>query len=142
MDIAVLTGLLSAALPFLMKIGDKAAESAGSKMGTDAWEMAKKIWEKLHPKVQEKPEVLSAAQAVAASPDDEDSRDFLQKKLTKLLQENPDLEAAIAQILQGNPAVAAGTQVNVQSNQGVVAGNISGGSVIGSIGTVQGDLTL
>ena len=161
MDVVVLTGLLSAALPFLMKMGDKAAESAGSKMGTDAWEMAKKIWDKLHPKVQTKPEVMKAAEAVAESPEDEDCREFLQKKLTKLLNEDPDLVAAIAQIAQANPEAAAtvGSQFNqtntitgdgqaigqIQSGDGQVVGQIQAkqGTAIGQItGTIQGNVQL
>jgi hypothetical protein len=47
MDIVALTTLLIPCSPFLIKLGEKAAESASSKIGTDAWETAKKIWDKL-----------------------------------------------------------------------------------------------
>ncbi|HIK32555.1 MAG TPA: hypothetical protein IGS17_19425 [Oscillatoriales cyanobacterium M59_W2019_021] len=49
MDIVALTALLSPCLPFLMKLGNKAAESAASKIGTDFWETAKTIWDRTTP---------------------------------------------------------------------------------------------
>ena len=54
MDITVLTALLTPCLPFLMKLGGKAAESASGKIGTDTWETAKKVWDKVHPKLNDK----------------------------------------------------------------------------------------
>ena len=44
MNIFALTALLSSSLPFLMKLVEVAAESAGSKIGDDVWDKAKRIW--------------------------------------------------------------------------------------------------
>ena len=141
MDIVAVTTLLSSCLPSLLKMGDKAVESIGSKIGADAWETAKKIWDKLRPKVEEKKSVLSAVEAVVESPDDEDCKEFFQKQLQKLIKENPDLAEAIAKILQESPPIATGVQINqtVTNNEGQVIGQMTGGKAIGRIdGNVQG----
>ena len=141
MDIVAVTTLLSSCLPSLLKMGDKAVESIGSKIGADAWETAKKIWDKIHPKVEEKKSVLSAVEAVVESPDDEDCKEFFQKQLQKLIKENPDLAEAIAKILQESPLIATGVQINqtVTNNEGQVIGQMTGGKAIGRIdGNVQG----
>jgi len=141
MDIVAVTTLLSSCLPSLLKMGDKAVESIGSKIGADAWETAKKIWDKLRPKVEEKKSVLSAVEAVAESPDDEDCKEFFQKQLQKLLKENPELAEAIAKILQESPPIPTGVQINqtVANNEGQVIGQMTGGNAIGRIdGNVEG----
>ncbi|MHC5861925.1 MAG: hypothetical protein ACYTXK_34010, partial [Nostoc sp.] len=60
MDVASLTLFLVPFLPFLLKLGNKAAEGAAEKFGVDAWEKAKAIWAKLYPKVATKPAVQEA----------------------------------------------------------------------------------
>lgn len=145
MDILTLTALLSPCLPFLLKLGDATLTSVGKKMGEDVWETAQKVWQKLHPKIAERPDVMVAVEAVAASPDDEDCQEFLQKKLAKLFKENPDLEQAIAEIMADSPAVTASVQINqtVGNNEGQVIGQMTGGNAIGRIdGNVQGDINL
>jgi len=47
----VVTTFLTPFLPYLLKVGAKAAEEAGKKFGADAWEQAKALWGKLRPKV-------------------------------------------------------------------------------------------
>lgn len=145
MDIVVLVSLLSPCLPLLMKLGDKAAESAASKIGADAWETAKKIWESLHPTIQDKPDVMSAVAAVADNPSDQDCQEFFQKKLQRTLDENPKLAEAIAQILQDSPLPTAGVQITqtIANNEGQAIGQMTGGKAIGRIdGTVQGGIHL
>ncbi|NEQ20288.1 MAG: hypothetical protein F6K28_13795, partial [Microcoleus sp. SIO2G3] len=71
MDVIALTAFLTPCLPFLMKVGQKAAESASGKMGEDSWNTAKKIWDKLHPKIEAKEDAKNAAQQLAAKPDKE-----------------------------------------------------------------------
>jgi hypothetical protein len=46
-----LTVLLARLLPYLLKVGQKAAEEAGKKFGGDAWDWAKELWAKLRPEV-------------------------------------------------------------------------------------------
>ncbi|MBD2178423.1 hypothetical protein H6F42_16005 [Pseudanabaena sp. FACHB-1998] len=145
MDIVAVTSLISSCLPSLLKLGDKAAEIAGSKIGEDAWATAKKIWEKLRPKVEEKKVIANAVEAVVESPEDEDCKEFFQKKLQKLIEENQDLTEAIAKILQESAPLPASVQINqtVTNNQGQVIGQMTGGKAIGRIdGNIQGGVNL
>ncbi|MFN3742605.1 MAG: hypothetical protein ACK4VW_08055 [Anaerolineales bacterium] len=50
-----LVSFLSPFLPYLLKMGEQAAEEAGKKLGMDAWERAKALWGRLRPKVASKP---------------------------------------------------------------------------------------
>lgn len=142
MDIVAITSLLSVSLPSFLKLGDKAIESIGSAAGKDGWETAKKIWDKLRPKVEEKKSALSAVEAVVESPNDESCKEFFKKQLHKLFEENPDLIEAIAKILQeSDPLPAATVQINqtVDKNEGQVIGQMTGGKAIGRIdGNIQG----
>ena len=145
MDIVAVTTLLSSFLPSLLKLGDKAAESIGSAVGKDGWETAKKIWGKIHPKVQENSSVLKAAKVVVDDPDDDDFKKVFQDKLQKLLEQNPDLIESIAKILQESPPLTPSVQINqtVDKNEGLVIGQMTGGKAIGRIdGNIQGGVNL
>jgi hypothetical protein len=143
MDIVALTALLSPCLPFLIK----AAESASSKIGVDSWETAKKIWEKLHPKLEANEDARVAAEQVAAKPDSKARQAVFQEELEALLEENPDLAEAITQILQENPPKPAPGSVNqtVGNVEGQAIAQQTGGKSIGKIqisGNVEGGVNL
>ena len=145
MNIVALTALLSSCLPFLLKLGEAAAESAGSKIGEDVWDKAKRIWDKLYPRLEAKEDAKLAAEQVAAKPESEARRAVLQEELEALFNENPDLAEAIAQIMDEGGPISAGTQINqtVTNNEGQVIGMMTGGKAIGRIdGTVEGDVSL
>lgn len=142
MDIAALSALLSSFLPSLMKLGGKAVESASSKIGTDGWEMVKKIWEKLHPKLEAKDDAKIAAEQVAAKPESEARKAVFKEELETLLKENPDLAKEIAQILaETDSDNKFGLQINqtVTGNQNQVIGQVTGGKVFGN---VKGNVTI
>jgi hypothetical protein len=131
MDIVTLTALLAPHLPTLMKLGGKAAESAASKIGADTWETVKKIWAKLSPRIEAKESAKEAAIDVANNPDDEDLQAALRVQLKKLLEQNKELEDAIAKILADTPPeVIAGVQItqNVTGNKNLTIGQMSGGT--------------
>jgi hypothetical protein len=88
---ATLSTALAPFLPYLIKAGEKVAETAGEKFGSGAWERAKALWGKLQPHLEEKPVAMSAAEEVAQAPNDEDAIASLRLQLRKLLQEHPDL---------------------------------------------------
>ncbi len=134
MDIVTLTALLAPHLPTLMKLGGKAAESAASKVGADTWETVKKIWAKLSPRIEAKESAKEAAIDVANNPDDEDLQAALRVQLKKLLDQDKELEDAIAKILADTPPeVIAGVQItqNVTGNKNLTIGQMTGGSVQG-----------
>jgi translation elongation factor EF-G len=129
-DVIALTQLLSPFLPYLVKLGDKAAEEAAKKVGGDSWEKAKAIWSKLHPKVEAKPAAQEAVADVASTPENEDALGALRQQLKKLIAEDPTLESEIAQLLaQTKPSENAGN-INISGDvKGVSAYNITGGSI-------------
>ncbi len=142
MDVAVLTTFLAPFLPSLMKLGNKAAEAAAGKFGEDAWNKAKAIWEKLHPKVEAKEAASEAATDVANNPEDEDLQAALRVQLKKLLQQDEALTKAIAQIMEEKAADGTPGMNIVQSvtgNQNQTLGQMSGGKVVGD---VQGNVTM
>ncbi len=145
MDVIALTAFLTPFLPFLLKFGEKSAETAGSKFGEEAWNKAKKIWDKLHPAVAAKEDAKVAVEQVAAKPESKARQDLFQEELETLLKEHPDLLAAIAQIMQEGLPPTSGTNItqNIASNEGQIIGQVTGGKVIGRIdGNIQGGVNL
>jgi hypothetical protein len=135
-DVIVLTKLLSPFLPYLLKLGDKAAEEAAKKLGADTWEKAKAIWIKLHPKVEAKPSAQEAVQDVAQAPEDEDALAALRQQLKKFLKEDPTLESEVSRLLTEAEAPQSRGNINIGGDvKGVSAYDISGGNI------TQGDIS-
>jgi transketolase len=150
MDPATLTAFLAPFLPALLNLGAKAAagvatkagETTGTKLTENAFNKANAIWEKLFPKVEAKEDAKIAAEQVAAKPDSTARQAVLQEELESLLEENPDLAAAIAKIMDDDaPDGTPGTQIvqHVTGNQNQVIGQMTGGKVFGN---VTGNITL
>ena len=144
MDVIALTALLSPCLSFLMKLGEKAAESAAGKVGEDSWNTAKKIWDKLQPKIEAKEDAKIAAEQLAAKPESEARKAVFQEELETLLKENPDLADAIAKIMQEKTEATSGTQINqtINNTKGQVMGQMTGKATGIHIDATQGDVNL
>jgi hypothetical protein len=149
MDIVTLTAFITPFLPFLLKLGgraaEKATETAAGKFGEAAWIKAQAVWEKLSPKVEGKAAAKEAAVDVANQPDDEDLQVALRVQLKKLLEQDEELVKAIAQIMQDGLLPISGVQINqtVTNNDGQVIGQFTGGKAIGRIdGNIQGNVNL
>jgi len=157
MDIATLaagvTGALIPALPFLVKVGEKGAETLGEKLGAGVWETAKVLWRKLSPAVEASPTATAAVQDAVADPGDADAQAALRVQIKKLLMADQDLFAGLAQVLEaaghpqhyqaanfGDGAIAQGPGAVAAGKGGVaVGGNLHGGVRIGGteiIGTI------
>jgi hypothetical protein len=80
---------------------EKGAEKLGEQGATEFLPQAKRIWEKLHPKVQAKAAAQEAAENVAQDTNNIDAIAALQYQLKKILEapENAALAAEIAEIL-------------------------------------------
>ena len=141
LDIAVLLQILTPALPFLVKVGGKATEGAGQKIGEDVWAKAKAVWIKLSPKVEADPVAKKAVEKVANDLENADRLTAAKLALQDLLEEHPDLAKELAELLRDAPTQADGIQVNqsVQGNQNQTIGVMQGGNAIGS---VQGNVSL
>lgn len=136
-----LTFFLAPALPYLLKLGDQAAEEAVKKLGADTWTKAKGLWAKLRPRVEAKPAALDTARDLAQAPEEEDAREALRYQLQKLLAADPELadeverqleEAGALHVyqarLEGSGAIAQGPGAVAAGERGVAIG----GSVHGS----------
>ena len=130
MDIQTLSqqllAFLAPFLPYLLKMGEKAAEETGKKLGAEAWEGATALWTKLQPKVQAKPAAQEAVQEAAAHPEDEDAQAALRLQLRKLLAEDETLAGEVQRMLD-TPAVR---QVIAEGARSVAIGGSMSGSVI------------
>lgn len=140
MDITTLakeiTLFLAPFLPYLLKVGEKAAEEAGKKLGGDAWERAKGLWGKFRPKVEARPAAREAMADVAAEPQNEDAQAALRLQLRKLLAEDEELAAEIGQ--QWAAAQVAGVTIIASGDRAVAAQSITGSIIVtGDRNTVQ-----
>jgi len=143
MDITLLVQLLAPCLPFLLKMGDKAAEKAAEKVGEDTWNKAKAIWEKLHPRLESKDAAKEVIADIVVNPEDEDLRATLRVQLKKILEQDANLAKAIDQILhEPSEPKSSGTQVKqiATGNQNQLMGHMSGSNK--AIGSVQGNVNI
>jgi len=115
-------------LPYLLKIGDKAAEEIGKKIGGEGWEQAKTLWDKL----RRKENVEQVAQTAAALPDNQALREALREEIARALAEDQALAQELARLLQQMQMT--GPTVTASGDRSVAPR----GDVIGSV-IVTGD---
>lgn len=140
MDITTLakeiTLFLTPFLPYLLKVSEKAAEEAGKKLGSDAWERAKGLWDRLRPKVEARPAAREAMADVVAEPQNEDAQAALRLQLRKLLAEDEELAAEIGR--QWAATQAAGVTIIASGERAVAAQSITDSIIVtGEHNTVQ-----
>lgn len=107
-------------LPYLLRVGERAAEELGRKFGEAAWGKAEAMWAQLCGKG----DVKAAAEAVAAQPNRPAARQALVEAIARALEEDPALARALAQAMD-DPVV-----------QRVIA---TGGSVIEDVTQEAGE---
>jgi hypothetical protein len=83
-------------LPYLLRIGDAAADEVGRRMGAAAWERARALWERLRSRRSVEP----VAQAVVASPDNQALREALREEIARALAEDEALQKEILRLMQ------------------------------------------
>jgi len=127
LQIDELLRFLTPFLPYLLKVGEKAAEEAGKKLGEAAWDRAKALWAHLRPKVEAKPTAQEAVQEVAAHPDDKDAQAALRLQLRKILAEDEDFVTEVARLWE--EAKAVGVTVIASGDRSVAIGGDVSGSV-------------
>lgn len=123
-----LVTFLAPFLPYLLKAGETAAEEAGKNLGTEGWNWAKAVWQKLQPKIAGKAAAQEAAEDVAKTPNDSDAQATFRQQLKKLLADDPTLAAELTSLLdQIRPA---GMNVIASGNRSVaIGGNVSGSTI-------------
>jgi hypothetical protein len=133
MDIATLMAAIAPFLPSLLKPHDREiylpAESVAA-------QTAQAIWEKLGSKIAAKAAAQEAAIDFADNPENKDLQAFLRVQLKKILDQDPELSAAVDRILPANnPQSNTDTKImqNVTGNNNQIIGQVSGGNVFGNI---------
>jgi hypothetical protein len=90
--------------------GDKVAESAGeaigSSVGEGSWGLAKRMWGKLRPGLEERPGGIEAAKEAANAPGDDDAQAALRLAVKGVLEQDEDL-STVRRLLGGSAARAA-----------------------------------
>ena len=123
-----ITPFLLPLVPYLLKAGEKATEEVGKKLGEGVWDKARTLWDKLHPKLKDKPGAIEAIRDVAQSPNDEDAVAAFRQQLKKLLTEDVSLAKEISELVgKGLPSVQA---IAYGDKSIAVGGNISGSTLI------------
>ena len=136
------TIVLAPALPFLVSGGEEMIRQAGKTLGEEGLELAKKLWGRLWPKIEESPDAQSAARVAAKAPEEEDARAGLRFQLREILAADPGLASELATLLaaagagSANQAAVFGSGAIAQGPGAVAAG--AGGFAVG--GDVHGDL--
>src|SRR5829696_1658646 len=92
-DALVIT--LAPALPYLVSGGTELVKKAGETLKEEGLELAKKLWARLRPKVEEKPAAIEAVQDVAKAPEDDDAKGALRLQIRKLLEEDASLASEL-----------------------------------------------
>ena len=140
MEITALTTFLSPFLPYLLKLGKGAAETAtetaASKFGEVTWQKAQEVWALLKPKIEAKESAKEAVVDAANDPEDEDSQTVLRVQIKKLLVDDEALANQLANILQVDGSnIAPTNQIihNVKGIQNLFIGQMSGGQVFGNV---------
>jgi hypothetical protein len=140
MDISLLaqsvTTYLVPLLPYLLKVGEKAAEEGGKKLAGEAWDGAKALWSGLWPKVEAKPAALEAAKDAAQAPEDADLQAALRVQLGKLLKDDASFASEIEGLLAQVKATGGS---RVSADRGGVAFGDDARDNITITGGVKGD---
>ena len=83
-------------LPYLLRIGDAAADEVGRRMSAAAWERARALRERLCLRRSMEP----VAQAVVASSDNPALREALREEIAHVLKEDPALREEALRLMQ------------------------------------------
>ena len=135
MEIAALAGFLAPLLPALLRGTESLLEEAVQGVGHKAWEFATRLWQKLAPRVQEKPAAQEAADDVAGQPDDARARAAFELQLEKLLRADDDFARDVERLwTEGRRE---GIVAAVGERSVAVGGNVSGTIVTGDENTIQ-----
>ena len=132
---ALLVQFLSPFLPTLLGKAQEAGQEIAGRTADVAWDYAQRIWERLRPRMEERPGAPEAAEAVAKAPDDADSGTLLEIHLKKILADDPGLatdlrslldQAQAAGVIATGPGSVAAQTIHAET-KGIAAGIIHGG---------------
>jgi hypothetical protein len=111
---ASVSALLAPYLPYLIKIGEKAAgksiEEVGKKVGEDAWAKIKTLWAKLQPKIAQSDEEMKKVSELAARVESADESEkpkqaekvanMLEFEIERALKSDAGLAQSVAELIK------------------------------------------
>ena len=83
-------------------------------------ELAKRLWQHIHPKIEASPAASEAVKDAASDPEDEDNLASLRKEIKKILASDPVLAEILHKLLE-NQDIDRGNQYSAQASNGSVA---------------------
>ncbi len=92
----VLAAFLRLFLPYLIKGETVPEDYRGT--DSDSWELAKAIWDKLRPRIEDRPATEEAVHGVAITPYNEDALVALRFQLKKLLSDDSELAGELSNL--------------------------------------------
>lgn len=110
---AKLAEYLAPFLPYLISAGETAAKKASEKFGEAAWNQAVTLWQKLKPKVEEKPLLKEATEDLKENQENEDAQATFRRQLTKLFEADVPFAKSVEEIF-----VIGGDVINSQIVKG------------------------
>ena len=120
-----ITPFLLSLMPYLLKMGEKATEEVGKKIGGEGWDKAKALWSKLG----RKDEVKIAAETAVALPDNPAIQLGLETEIARALEEDKDLRQEITRLW--GEAKAAGVTVLAKGVRSVaIGGNVNKSTIV------------
>jgi len=135
--ITVATGAVTLLAPYLVKVGEKAAEKVGEKLP----EAAAKVWNAIMARFTGKLAAEEAIKDFVAMPDDEDNRAAFRKELRKVLEAEPTFVDELARLLDDARRQSGDTIINTGSGAVATGGSVAagaGGVAVG--GNVRGNI--
>lgn len=114
--VAILTPLM----PYLIKLGEKAVEETGKKIGGDTWEQAKALWGKLRSKIEAKPAAQEATQDVTQTSGNENACAALRLQLKKLLSEDKTLAEEVSKLLEKSKTITSSAIIQQQAGNNAI----------------------
>ena len=129
---AQLVSDLAPVAPWLVKVGEGAAEEAGSRLGAGAADGVRRIWARLRPAVDADPRASTAMAELAAAPGSEDLQAQLRVQPGRLLAADRELAASLARLLADRPQPAIGSMTGIV-HQGPMYGGQNVGVVLGHL---------
>lgn len=137
-DVAAVGALLAPALPYLLRSADHVGSQAAAVLGEKSWEYAQRLWQRLGPRLSERPAAQEAVEDVAAAPGDEDAQQVLAYQLRKLLERDAALAADVEELMA---EAAQHVELRVVGDRNVtIAGRVDRSTIISGDGNASGSV--
>ena len=139
MDPAMIaTAVIAVVRPFLRGLlskGEDVLEDAGEKTAEGAKKLAQRMWQRLTPKLQERPAGTEAAEALAADPDNEDAAGALRLQVKTVLKGDAPLAEELARMVEEGIQAGVVADVVIYGGQKADRGGVNVGRDAGNINT-------